>query len=114
MFTGETMAHLKNDTILPVTRELFKDDALVYENLASTKVSLLSRKHQRGISFDFEGFPYLGIWSRPQGDGNFVCIEPWFGLADFESSDGIFENKKGMLSLERDKCFECKYIIEVL
>lgn len=114
MFSGERKPHLENDSILPITRELFKNDALVYEKLESTKVNLRSRKHQHGIGFDFEGFPYLGIWSRPQGDGDFVCIEPWFGLADFENTDSVFENKKGILSLEKDKCFECKYIIEIL
>lgn len=114
MFSGKKIEHLKNDTIVPISRELFKNDAIVYENLSSTKVSLLSRKHQHGICLDFEGFPYLGVWSRPQGDGDFVCIEPWFGLADFENTDGIFENKKGILNLEKDKCFECRYIIEVL
>ena len=113
MFSGEKIPQLKGDTIIPITRQLFANDALVYEGLNSSSISLSSRRHQRGIKVTFEGFPYLGIWSRPQGDGNFVCIEPWFGLADFKNSDGIFKNKKGILSLEEEKCFECKFIIEV-
>ena len=113
MFSGEKIPQLKGDTIIPITRQLFANDALVYEGLNSSSISLSSRRHQRGIKVTFEGFPYLGIWSRPQGDGNFVCIEPWFGLADFKNSDGIFKNKKGILSLKEEKCFECKFIIEV-
>jgi len=113
MFSGEKVHQLKGDTIIPITRELFINDALVYENLNSKSISLSSRKHQRGVKVTFEGFPYLGIWSKPQGDGDFVCIEPWFGLADFKDSDGIYENKKGMMSLKEEKCFECKFVIEV-
>lgn len=113
IFSGKKEPHLKEDTIIPITRELFINDALVYEKLNSSSISLNSRKHQRGIKVDFQGFPYLGIWSRPQGDGDFVCIEPWFGLSDFKDSDGIYKNKKGMLSLEPDKFFDCKFIIEV-
>jgi len=113
MFSGKKTPHLEGDTIIPLTRELFINDALVYENLNSSSISFKSRKHQRGIKFTFQGFPYLGIWSRPQGDGDFICIDPWFGLADFIDSDGIYKNKKGMLFLEEEKCFECKFIIEV-
>jgi galactose mutarotase-like enzyme len=113
MFSGEKAPHLKEDTIIPITRELFINDALVYEKLNSSSISINSRKHQRGIKVNFEGFPYLGIWSRPQGDGDFVCIEPWFGLSDFKDSDGIYKNKRGMLSLEEGKCFECKFVIEI-
>ena len=113
MFSGGRAPNLKGDTIIPITRELFINDALVYEKLASSSISLNSRKHQRGIKITFQGFPYLGIWSRPQGDGDFVCIEPWFGLADFKNSDGIFKNKQGMLSLKAAKSFECKFEIEV-
>lgn len=113
MFSGEKAPHLRNNNVIPITRELFENDALVYENLKSSSVSLKSRNHHRGINFNFEGFPYLGIWSKPQGDGDFICIEPWFGLADFKNSDGIFKNKKGMLTLEEGKYFECKFVIEI-
>jgi len=113
MFSGEKTPHLQGENIIPITRELFLDDALVYEGLKSSSISLKSLKSQRGIKVNFEGFPYLGIWSRPQGDGDFVCIEPWFGLADFKNDNGDFKNKKGMLLLEKEKCFECKFTIEV-
>ncbi|MBS1574038.1 MAG: aldose 1-epimerase family protein, partial [Bacteroidetes bacterium] len=66
-----------NSTHLPLTKDLFYKDALVFKHLNSDKISLLSDKTPHGLEFDFTGFPYLGIWAAKNAD--FVCIEPWCG-----------------------------------
>jgi galactose mutarotase-like enzyme len=38
--------------------------------------------------------PYLGIWTKPQAD--FICIEPWHGIADPEGYTGDFRVKPGV------------------
>ena len=52
-----------------------------------------------GVQMDFEGFDYLGIWSAAPGCP-FVALEPWCGIADTVDTDGIFEHKPGIISLE--------------
>jgi galactose mutarotase-like enzyme len=51
------------------------------------------------LEFSFEGFPFLGIWSAPNAD--FVCIEPWCGIADSESHNQQLVNKEGIIKLFR-------------
>jgi len=101
---------LKDEKILPLTQELFAKDALVFKNLKSDHVTLKSRRSKVKIHFNFKGFPYIGIWSKP---GPFVCIEPWYGHADNENATGELKDKEGILSIEKGKVFDCHYSIEI-
>jgi len=85
---------LNESQVLPLTRALFSDDAVVLKHLRSTRVSLKSRNDSRGLDFNFEGFPFLGIWAAP--NANFVCIEPWCGIADSVNHNQDFVRKEGI------------------
>lgn len=95
------------------SKELFKDDALVFDNLKSDKITIRSKNNDKAIIVDFEDFPYMGIWA-PKGGAPFVCIEPWFGHADFEDFKGEFNEKEGIISLDVNKDFSCTFKITVL
>jgi galactose mutarotase-like enzyme len=92
------VSFFKDTSILPLTRSLFNDDALVFKRLKSSKVSIKSSSHAHGVDFDFKGFPFLGIWAARSAD--FVCIEPWCGIADSVSHDQHLESKEGIEMLE--------------
>ena len=62
------------------------------------------------MRFKFSGFPYLGIWSKNQSS-EFICIEPWFGLADSVDATGELAEKEGIINLEPNKEFSCKYSV---
>ena len=87
-------ALLENSMTLKLTHDLFSQDALVFKNLKSHQVSIKSDKHEYGLDFYFDGFPYLGIWSYK--DANFVCIEPWCGIADSISHNQNLVEKEGI------------------
>jgi galactose mutarotase-like enzyme len=54
----------------------------------------------------------LGIWAKPKA--NFVCIEPWIGIADHENTDGDFLKKEGSKLLEPGENFSAQYSIDIL
>lgn len=85
---------LNDSNILPLTRSLFSEDAVVLKHLQSTKVSLKSHIDRHGLDFSFGGFPFLGIWAAP--NANFVCIEPWCGIADAVNHNQDFTTKEGI------------------
>ncbi|MDP4087707.1 MAG: aldose 1-epimerase family protein [Bacillota bacterium] len=97
---------------LNVSKELFEADAIMLVDMESTELSLRSRKSGKGVSVGYQGFPYLGIWSKPEG-APFVCIEPWYGIADFEAGSGVFEEKRGVLKLQAGESFTCSFTIKV-
>lgn len=103
VFTGSNIINL--------THELFSKDALVFKDLKSRKVTLRSRKSSQSLTVSFPGFPYLGIWAKPNGD--FVCIEPWLGIADRWNTDQRLEYKEGILRLPAGDVFEAEYTIEI-
>lgn len=98
--------------ILPLTHELFANDALVFRNLNSPSVILESRITGPILKVDYAGWTDLGIWAKPNGD--FVCIEPWLGVADFADTDGQFLHKEGIVRLEGNEIYEISYDIKVL
>ncbi len=99
-------------TVLPLSHDLFSHDALVFKDLDSRSVILESRNHGPILKLDYAGWTHLGIWAKPQGD--FVCIEPWIGLADSAESDGQFTHKEGIVSLEPNEVYEMSYDIKIL
>ncbi len=100
------------DNKIALNEELFKNDALVFNDLNIKTLTLKNSKNENFVKLNFENFPYLGIWSKPSG-APFICIEPWFGVADDENSNQNFEDKKGMINLEKEEIFSCFYSIEI-
>ncbi len=111
LFNGEKEVLHSNQKSISLTKNTFDKDALVFENLRSSFVSLHSKKSGAYVKVSLDGFPYLGIWSKPAAP--FVCIEPWCGLADSTTSDGNLFDKKGINLLEPKQVFERSYTIEV-
>ena len=101
-----------SDNKMPLNEEVFKNDALVFNDLNIKSVSLKNSNNENLIKVDFDNFPYLGIWSKPSG-APFLCIEPWFGVADEQNSTQNLEDKKGLITLQKDEIFSCFYSIEV-
>ena len=99
-------------TVLPLTHELFDNDALVFDDLATRSIVLESRTHGPWLKVDYAGWTHLGIWAKPTGD--FVCIEPWMGLSDFVDSDGHFATKPGLVELGANAVYEMSYDLKVL
>ncbi len=81
------------------------------KGLTSHRVSLKKKTGNKTLlTMDFEGFPYLAVWSKPGAP--FICLEPWYTTADAIKSTGVFTQKTDMLTLAPRKEFECKYTVE--
>jgi len=108
---GKTALILDNEKILPITDTLFEEDALIFSNLVSEKVTL-QKGTNRILTFDFKKFPYLGIWSKNQASP-FVCIEPWYGVSDHVDHNQQLSQKEGVLQLNSGQTFDSVYSIEI-
>ncbi len=103
---------LLDDTdMLPLTKQLFYKDALVFKHLVSNAISIVSNKTPHGLRVVFSGFPFMGIWNSK--DANFVCIEPWCGIADSVTADGGLSEKEGINALPEGGLFERTWSVEV-
>ncbi len=101
-----------DDNKLALSEELFQNDALVIQNLKNKTISLKNAQDDRSINISFDGFSYLGLWSKPNG-APFICIEPWHGIADFIGHNKKLEDKIGIITLDKNEVFESSYTISV-
>ncbi|RAS82733.1 aldose epimerase [Priestia endophytica] len=96
---------------ISLTASLFKNDAVIYSNIDS--IILSSNKSSHGVEVAFNGFPFVGIWSKyNETDGTmapFVCIEPWYGIADTHDTSGNMKDKFGVNRLGVGKTFQAEY-----
>ena len=79
---------------IDLSKPLFYGDALVFKDLQSNSISLITDKSKHGFKFNYHRFPFMGIWSTK--DADFVCIEPWCGIADNENTTGELKQKEGI------------------
>jgi galactose mutarotase-like enzyme len=100
---------LKGSNVLPLTKKLFLNDALVLKYPTSSIVSIKSEKTSHGVDLNFSGFPFLGIWAAANAD--FVCLEPWCGIADSVDSDMQLTDKEGINKLIPGGTFHRKWIL---
>ncbi|WP_244933544.1 aldose 1-epimerase family protein [Neobacillus mesonae] len=99
---------------ISLTDSLFANDALIYSNI--DQVTLTSNKSNYGVEVRFEGFPFVGIWSK-YTDGKiapFVCIEPWYGIADTYNTTGKLKEKLGIQKIQPSETFQAEYTMKFI
>ncbi len=101
-----------NNRKLRLTKKLFHQDALVLKDFKSTFIDLKSEVSGSFLRFSFPGFPFFGIWAAK--DANFVCLEPWCGVADSVNHNQELTQKEGIHSLPGGELFTRSWGVEVL
>jgi len=90
--------YLDGQQRLDLRHDLFYNDAVIFKDLKSTSISIVNNQNSHGLTYEFKGFPYMGIWAAK--DAPFVCIEPWCGIPDSIEHDQNIETKEGIIRLE--------------
>ncbi|GAB3643020.1 aldose 1-epimerase family protein [Spirosoma arcticum] len=111
LFSGETRPVPITNRQLALTPNLFDQDALVFKNIKSRRVSLKHKDHDRAVTVSFLDFPHLGIWAKPGAP--FVCIEPWLGYADAEGAPTPVERKGAIQHLDAGDVFAATFTIGI-
>lgn len=113
--TGQTPYSLKDVTFKEwkCSRQDIEEAAtIIYQDLQSKYLIVCWKKEPR-LRFDFEQFPYLAIWTHPI-TSDFICIEPWYGHADFEPGHDDFYQREGTMLLKPQETFTTGYSFEAL
>ncbi|MBP1772103.1 MAG: aldose epimerase [Holophagaceae bacterium] len=83
---------------LALGEDLFAEDALLFLEPRSRGLRY-EAEGGPSLSLRWEGFPHLGVWSKPDPGPAFLCIEPWEGYADPSDWRGDFRDKPGAFTL---------------
>jgi galactose mutarotase-like enzyme len=97
LLNNKTSTIVLENKRLNLNYKLFEKDAIVLKNQPTTFVKLLKNNEQI-LKINFLDFPYLGIWTK--NNAPFICIEPWFGIADNINTNSNFYEKEGIQILD--------------
>lgn len=92
-----------NNQQLPLHYDLFKEDAMVFRNLKSNAITIKNTKNENKLTLTFDDFTHFGIWTVQNAP--FICLEPWFGMADSQNHNQHIEDKEGMIALAPQHVF---------
>jgi galactose mutarotase-like enzyme len=97
-FTGEQRIVSLQSGRIDLRSDDFREDAWIFKNLKSRKVTLGSYLNSRKLEMEFEDYPYLGIWTK--AGAPYLCLEPWQGCADHALPVTDISMREGIVRLE--------------
>lgn len=97
---------------LKLNKELFYNDALVFKNLRSNCIAIGSSKDQHKLEFLFDDFPFFGIWAAKNAD--FVCLEPWCGIADSVHHNQQLQDKEGIEKISANETWKRSWCVRTI
>ncbi len=89
-------------------------DTLIFDGLRSQGVSLVHKDTGRGLRMDFHQFPMLGIWTMPEKNAPYICIEPWQGCGAYGDENGRFADKPYAVILAPGEEKTLRFSVELL
>lgn len=101
----------QTNTSLDLRRELFKNDAVIFETKGVNTFTIETDESPHSISLSYTDMPYVGIWSPYDKEAPFICIEPWCGIADEVNTNGKLVDKKGINRLAAADIFKTQYTL---
>lgn len=108
----EPVIHDGNTIMLK--RNLFNNDALIFENINSAWVKLVNTDGC-GIKFSYRGFPDFAVWTREEPyEANYVCLEPWLSMGFRDDEDTDIKNKYGMKTIKPGESCNAEFSAEIL
>ncbi|TRW23406.1 aldose 1-epimerase family protein [Flavobacterium zepuense] len=110
LISDKTVTLPAQDGILPLSYDLFKNDALIFKQLESDAITI-QKNGSDYIKVSFPDFPHMGIWTKQ--DAPFLCIEPWQGYSDAATSLGNLIEKEGIVLLEPGKQYSAGFTVAV-
>lgn len=96
LIAAETRPSPLDGRTLHLADDLFAEDALVWDSVASQAVEYGASDGPR-LRIIFPDTPRLGVWTKP--GAAFVCIEPWHGVADPDGFTGEYRDKPGVFEV---------------
>lgn len=102
---------LDHTSVLPLTYELFANDAIFFTDLHSKKVVLKNPVTSCGVEVSFPDFATVAFWTAAATKAPFLCVEPWNGSAIRSDEDDNFLNRHYLQKMESGE--KRTYLLEI-
>lgn len=111
LISNNSISYLQNQSKLPLQKSLFEKDALVFKGFNSNTITVTDSNQNHGFEFHLNSCPFLGLWAASNAD--FICIEPWYGIADSVNTNQKLQDKEGILFLNKNEEWKYNWAVRV-
>lgn len=101
-----------NNNKIDLSKDLFKKENTLILKAKDINEFKLNKKDGSSLTLKKGEAPFIAIWSD-KVFGNYVCIEPWFGVPDFMDPIREISNKKYIEKIKPNSSFEYSYSIKI-
>ena len=91
---------LDHASVIPLTHELFANDAIFFTDLHSKKVTLKNPVTGCGVEVSYPDFATIAFWTAAATKAPFLCVEPWNGSAIRSDEDDNLLNRHFLQKVE--------------
>ena len=119
--TGKKTPFMHNKSSIVLADDLFRGNTLCLSGLTASSITLREKPGaaaNNGAPFRKAGLysievgikdvPYVLLWSAATEKLEFLCIEPWYSLPDFEDAQSEWETKRNLMCLQSGKTFSAR------
>ena len=113
IYTGEMeMLETHSGNRIDLCDALFESDAIVFKQAGISSICILEDNIPLVKLYVETETPYWGVWKKPGAP--FLCLEPWWGIADHANASGVLTEKEGMMHLNAGASQTFTYRMEYL
>lgn len=87
LITDELLTLDIKEGLIGIEEHTFDRDALVFDGEGVTAVGLCDANGREYVRVECDA-PVWGVWSMPDTGASYICLEPWYGLCDYEGFEG--------------------------
>lgn len=109
--THESLTLKLTDNRAIITPDFFDRSTYIIEGGQTNEVGIETPEGHRFITVTFNA-PLFAIWSPEKKNAPFICIEPWYGRADYDDYSGDLTSREYGNTLPAKETFENVYTIK--
>ncbi len=109
----ERKSFFNEKSMIAITNDTFKDDAIIFEKGQVASVVLLDKNRNKVLGVSCPQAEAVGLWAPNKPGCPFVCIEPWCGIADYYNYSRNISEREYNHSLVPGNTYLFNYSIQV-
>lgn len=112
LLTGMSFSVEVDKSLIPVKEHIFDKDALCLERQGVKALGICDAAGREYVRLEAD-CPVWGIWSVPDSNAAYICLEPWWGICDSRGYSGTLQERPYTNSAAAGEVWEQSYRITV-
>ncbi|MDE5589240.1 MAG: aldose 1-epimerase family protein [Acetatifactor sp.] len=112
LLTGASFPVEVEESLIPVKEHIFDKDALCLEKQGVKALGICDAAGREYVRLEAD-CPVWGIWSVPDSNAAYICLEPWWGICDSRGYGGTLQERPYTNSAEAGEVWEQSFKITV-